>query len=157
MLHRRRLQLGVLLLIGTPVARVLYSAYAFARQRDWVYIALTIVVLGVLLYSLFAGLRTKVPIAITTTDVRRDASGCDSSLKSTGKKPPSLRQRGTVAACPIGGKILARRGTIFAMNGYRNASAGDLLPPAAAGDLKTLFLPFDFGMHERIIGEKVAA
>ena len=31
------------------------SAYAFARQRDWVYVVLTIVVLGVLLYGLLGG------------------------------------------------------------------------------------------------------
>jgi len=52
---RAMIQFGVLLLIGTPVARVLLSAYAFARKRDWVYVALTIIVLGVLLYGLFGG------------------------------------------------------------------------------------------------------
>ena len=49
------IQLGLLLLIATPVARVLFSALAFARQRDWLYVALTLVVLAVLLYSLFLG------------------------------------------------------------------------------------------------------
>jgi uncharacterized membrane protein len=47
------IQLGILLLIATPVARVIFSVFAFARQRDYVYVAVTLVVLAVLLYSLF--------------------------------------------------------------------------------------------------------
>jgi uncharacterized membrane protein len=46
-------QLGLLLLIATPVARVAVSAIGFARQRDFVYVALTLFVFGVLLYGLF--------------------------------------------------------------------------------------------------------
>jgi uncharacterized membrane protein len=46
-------QLGLLLLIATPVARVVFSVFGFARQRDWIYVAMTLVVLGVLMYSLF--------------------------------------------------------------------------------------------------------
>jgi uncharacterized membrane protein len=52
---RGLIQLGLLLLIATPVARVLFSVYAFARQRDWLYVVLTLVVLAVLLFSLFYG------------------------------------------------------------------------------------------------------
>jgi uncharacterized membrane protein len=52
---RAIIQLGLLLLVATPVARVLFSALAFARQRDWTYVVLTLVVLAVLLYSLFLG------------------------------------------------------------------------------------------------------
>jgi uncharacterized membrane protein len=52
---RGLIQLGLLLLIATPVARVVFSAYAFARQRDRTYVAITLVVLAVLLYSLFSG------------------------------------------------------------------------------------------------------
>jgi uncharacterized membrane protein len=47
------IQLGLLLLIATPVVRVFFSALAFLRQRDYTYVVLTLVVLGVLLYSLF--------------------------------------------------------------------------------------------------------
>jgi uncharacterized membrane protein len=47
------IQLGVLLLIATPVARVVFSVFAFARERDFTYVVLTLIVLGVLLYSLF--------------------------------------------------------------------------------------------------------
>jgi uncharacterized membrane protein len=47
------IQLGMLLLIATPVARVVFSAYAFLRQSDWVYVVVTLIVLAVLLFSLF--------------------------------------------------------------------------------------------------------
>jgi uncharacterized membrane protein len=46
------IQLGLLLLIATPVARVAFSVWAFARERDWVYVCVTLVVLGLLLASL---------------------------------------------------------------------------------------------------------
>lgn len=46
------IQLGLLLLIATPIARVLFSVAAFALERDWLYVGLTLVVLGVLLFSL---------------------------------------------------------------------------------------------------------
>ena len=49
------IQLGLLLLIATPVARVIFSVYAFARQRDFTYVILTLIVLAVLLYGLFVG------------------------------------------------------------------------------------------------------
>jgi uncharacterized membrane protein len=54
--HTRGLiQLGVLLLIATPIARVVFSIIAFALQRDRTYIFVTLIVLGVLFYSLFRG------------------------------------------------------------------------------------------------------
>jgi uncharacterized membrane protein len=51
---RGLIQLGLLLLIATPVARVAFSVFAFARQRDAIYIAATLIVLALLLYSLFS-------------------------------------------------------------------------------------------------------
>ena len=55
-LHGRAIiQLGLLLLIATPVARVVFSAVAFFRQRDWLYVALTLTVLAILAASLFQG------------------------------------------------------------------------------------------------------
>jgi uncharacterized membrane protein len=50
---RSLIQLGLLLLIATPVARVLFSIFAFAAQRDRTYVAITLIVAGVLSYSLF--------------------------------------------------------------------------------------------------------
>jgi uncharacterized membrane protein len=52
---RSIIQLGLLLLIATPVARVAFSSLAFARQRDYLYVAITLIVLAILLYSLFSG------------------------------------------------------------------------------------------------------
>ena len=50
---RAIIQLGILLLIATPVVRVAFSVVAFWLQRDRIYVAFTLVVLGILLYSLF--------------------------------------------------------------------------------------------------------
>jgi uncharacterized membrane protein len=47
------IQLGLLLLVATPVARVAFSVWAFARARDWMYVCVTLIVLGLLLASLF--------------------------------------------------------------------------------------------------------
>jgi uncharacterized membrane protein len=49
------IMLGLLLLVATPVARVIFSTAAFAVQRDYLYVLFTLVVLAVLLYSLFSG------------------------------------------------------------------------------------------------------
>ena len=50
---RSIIQLGLILLIATPIARVLFSVFAFALQRDRMYVAVTLIVLAVLLYGLF--------------------------------------------------------------------------------------------------------
>ena len=47
------IQFGLLLLIATPVARVLFSAVAFALEHDYMYVFITLVVFAILLYSLF--------------------------------------------------------------------------------------------------------
>lgn len=52
---RGLIQLGLLLLIATPVARVAFSVYAFLRQRDILYTVVTGIVLGLLLFSLSGG------------------------------------------------------------------------------------------------------
>ena len=46
------IQLGLVLLVLTPVARVVFSVVAFTRQRDFFYAGVTLFVLGVLLYNL---------------------------------------------------------------------------------------------------------
>jgi uncharacterized membrane protein len=50
---RGMIQLGLLLLIATPVARVAFSVFAFAGERDWMYASFSFLVLAILLYSLF--------------------------------------------------------------------------------------------------------
>lgn len=47
------MQLGLLLLIATPIARVISSALVFALENDRMYLLFTLLVLAVLLYSLF--------------------------------------------------------------------------------------------------------
>jgi uncharacterized membrane protein len=47
------IQLGVVILIATPIARVLLSLVAFALQRDRTYVVVTLIVLVVLLAGLF--------------------------------------------------------------------------------------------------------
>ena len=55
-LHGRGLiQLGLLILIATPIARVAFSVVAFLYQRDWTYVVVTLIVLGLLVYSLLGG------------------------------------------------------------------------------------------------------
>jgi len=52
-LHGRGIiQLGLVLLIATPVARVAFSAFAFAMERDWLYVGVTALVFLILMYSL---------------------------------------------------------------------------------------------------------
>ena len=52
-LHSRGIiQLGLLLLIATPVARVAFSIFGFAEEKDRMYVTFTVIVLLILLYSL---------------------------------------------------------------------------------------------------------
>ena len=46
------IQLGLLLLIATPVARVAFSIWGFAEEHDRMYMIFTGIVLAILLYSL---------------------------------------------------------------------------------------------------------
>jgi len=50
------IQLGLLLLIATPVARVALSIFGFAAERDRMYVVFATIVLVILLYSLFGSL-----------------------------------------------------------------------------------------------------
>jgi uncharacterized membrane protein len=52
------MQLGLLLLVATPVARVALSLVSFAAEHDWLYVVITLVVLGVLVASLFGNFIT---------------------------------------------------------------------------------------------------
>ena len=54
---RSIIQLGLLVLIATPVVRVAMSVGVFLRERDGTYIVITLIVLGALLFSLTASLR----------------------------------------------------------------------------------------------------
>ena len=49
------IQLGLLLLIATPVMRVMFTVVFFMIQRDRIYVGVTLIVLSVLLFSLAGG------------------------------------------------------------------------------------------------------
>jgi len=51
------IELGVLLLIATPVARVAFSVFGFMRERDRTYVIVTLIVLFFLLLSLSGGIK----------------------------------------------------------------------------------------------------
>jgi len=48
------MQFGMLMLIATPVARVIFSVFAFLAERDYLYVAISALVLAILAYSLIA-------------------------------------------------------------------------------------------------------
>lgn len=49
--YRGIVQLGLLLLVATPIMRVAVSLFTFLRLRDWNYVVLTFLVLSALIYS----------------------------------------------------------------------------------------------------------
>jgi uncharacterized membrane protein len=49
------IQAGLIVLIATPVARVVFCVIGFARQRDRLYVGISLIVLVVLLYSFLKG------------------------------------------------------------------------------------------------------
>ena len=51
------IMLGLLLLISTPVLRVITSIVPFYLERDWTYVVITTIVLIILIISLFIGIK----------------------------------------------------------------------------------------------------
>jgi uncharacterized membrane protein len=49
------IELGLLFLVATPVARVAFCVVGFARQKDSLYIVISSSVLAILIYSLIQG------------------------------------------------------------------------------------------------------
>ena len=49
------METGIFVLILTPVLRVVFSVYAFARERDTVYVIVTLIVLALLSLGWFTG------------------------------------------------------------------------------------------------------
>ena len=47
------IKVGILVLIATPVLRVIVSVIAFLYEKDFMYVVFTLIVLTVLLYSIF--------------------------------------------------------------------------------------------------------
>lgn len=51
------IQLGVMVLIATPILRILFSLIGFTLEKDKLYIGITLIVLCVILLSTFGGLK----------------------------------------------------------------------------------------------------
>ena len=49
---------GIVVLLATPVVRVGVSSVGYARQRDWLFVALTLVVFAELIATILATLAT---------------------------------------------------------------------------------------------------
>ena len=49
---RSIIELGLLVLIATPIVRVALSVILFAKERDVTYVVVTVIVLATLLFSL---------------------------------------------------------------------------------------------------------
>lgn len=52
------IQLGVAVLIATPILRIAFSILAFAIERDFMYVVITCIVLGIILANLFFGIES---------------------------------------------------------------------------------------------------
>ncbi len=50
------IQLGVVILIATPIVRIGFSLVAFAFEKDKLYVLITLIVLSIILFSTFGGL-----------------------------------------------------------------------------------------------------
>lgn len=53
------MQMGILLLIATPIARILFSFASFIKEKDYLYVVISAIVLGIIVYSIFNGMAGK--------------------------------------------------------------------------------------------------
>jgi len=52
---RSIIQLGIILLIATPIARVLLSAISFVSEKDYLYVGIAVIVLAIITVSMLGG------------------------------------------------------------------------------------------------------
>jgi len=52
---RAIIQAGIILLIATPVIRIIFSAIGFVLEKDWLYTGITLLVLAIILTSALTG------------------------------------------------------------------------------------------------------
>lgn len=50
------IQLGILVLIATPIARVAFSVLGYLAEKDYLYMGITLLVLCIILFSMLGGL-----------------------------------------------------------------------------------------------------
>ncbi|MGI4022280.1 MAG: DUF1634 domain-containing protein [Janthinobacterium lividum] len=53
---RAIIQLGILLLIATPIVRILLSIISFLLEKDYLYVVITLIVLGIISVSMLSGI-----------------------------------------------------------------------------------------------------
>lgn len=51
------IQLGVVILIATPILRIVFSLFSFILEKDRLYVVITLIVLLIILFSMFGGLK----------------------------------------------------------------------------------------------------
>lgn len=49
-------QFGVLVLIATPIIRIIFSAFSFLIEKDYLYVVITLIVLTIIMANMFLGL-----------------------------------------------------------------------------------------------------
>jgi len=49
------IQFGIVLLIATPVVRVIFSAVGFVLEKDYMYVAISLLVLSIIFFSMMSG------------------------------------------------------------------------------------------------------
>lgn len=54
---RAIIQSGIILLIATPVARVLFSIIGFIKEQDWLYVLIASIVLAIIITSMLLGIK----------------------------------------------------------------------------------------------------
>jgi len=52
---RAIIQMGIILLIATPIVRVIFSAIGFVLEKDYLYIGITMLVLAIIFFSMLSG------------------------------------------------------------------------------------------------------
>lgn len=50
------IQLGILVLIATPIIRVAFSVFSFLIEKDYLYVGITLIVLAIILANMILGL-----------------------------------------------------------------------------------------------------
>lgn len=51
------IQLGVVILIATPIIRIVFSLASFVLEKDRMYVVITLIVLCIIMFSMFGGLK----------------------------------------------------------------------------------------------------
>lgn len=50
------IQFAAVILIATPIMRIIFSVIAFAIEKDWLYVVITLIVFSIILFGMFSGL-----------------------------------------------------------------------------------------------------